>query len=227
LLERLRDGANALAWRDFFDCYWRTIYTFSKRCGGSDQTAEDVVQDVMLTLYEKRQVFRYDPSLGRFRNWLFTVVKNKVALRRRQQGPEKRPTGGEESDKVLTLPGGEEMPDAACEALFERALLLALLEVVRREVSPQTYQAFELTALHKLPAAEAAEITGITRNAVYLAHKRVLERLRELGASYRDGGQLDDRVKEALELYPSPAAERSLTARIETSLGARRGILHG
>ena len=227
LLERLRDGADALAWRDFFDRYWRTIYAFSKRCGGSDHTAEDVVQDVMLTLYERREVFRYDPALGRFRNWLFAVVRQKIALRRREQGREKRPIGGDDTDAGATPAASVEMPDVACEAAFEKALLLALLEAVRREVSPQTYQAFELTALHNLPGADVAEITGMTPNAVYLAHRRVLERLRELGASYREGGQLNDRVKEALEIYPSPATERSMTARIETSLGARRGGLHG
>jgi len=82
---------------------------------------------------------------------------------------------------------------------------------VRQEVAPETYQAFELVALEGLPAADAARLTGLSRNAVYLARKRILARLRELGESYRSEGQLLDRIKRALAAVPSVRVERSLT----------------
>jgi uncharacterized protein (DUF924 family) len=94
---------------------------------------------------------------------------------------------------------------------FEASLLNVLLDLVRREIAPETYRAFELVALAGVPAADAAQLTGLSRNAVYLARKRVLQRLRELGESYRSDGQLVDRVKQALASSPSAHVERSLT----------------
>jgi hypothetical protein len=38
LLERLRDGADALAWEEFFAHYWTTIYNFARHRGCSDGT---------------------------------------------------------------------------------------------------------------------------------------------------------------------------------------------
>ena len=83
LLVRLRDGADALAWSEFSDRYWRLIFSFARGRGCSDQTAEDVVQDVMLVVFKQREVFRYDRALGGFKAWLGTVVRNTVAQRRR------------------------------------------------------------------------------------------------------------------------------------------------
>lgn len=225
LLDRLRDGSDALAWREFFDRYWRGLYAFAKRRGASDHTAQDVVQEVMLTVFRQRHVFRYDPARGRFRNWLCTVASNALAAaRRRQHGQGQEALGleGGSEDPKLAVSGGE-APDAVWQDAFEKTLLVALLDVVRSEVEPATYQAFELTALHGLRGGETAKLTGLTRNAVYLARKRVLDRLRELGGTYREDGHLSRRVKEALELWPGPGIERGMTSRIETAMTATGG----
>jgi len=85
-------------------------------------------------------------------------------------------------------------------------------------MNPRTYQAFELFVLHDLPGAKAAEITGLTRNAVYQARKEVVRRLTQLGASYRDDGQLDRRIKAALQARPPASVERSMSTRIADNL---------
>ena len=68
LLGALRNGADALAWAEFSDRYWRLIFSFAKGHGCSDQTAEDVVQDVMLAVFKQREVFRYDPARGKIQD---------------------------------------------------------------------------------------------------------------------------------------------------------------
>ena len=178
--------------------YWPTIYGFARHRGCSLHTAEEVVQDVMLKVFRQRDVYRYDPTRGRFRDWLGTVVRNQVAEHRR------RPSigcaaGGEPNAGVLEPAGDEHGPDAAWETAFENSLLLALLDAVRRETNARTYLAFELVGLQGLPGGEAARITGLSRNAVYKAHQRVLQRLMELGAPYREDGRLTERLRQAIE----------------------------
>jgi DNA-directed RNA polymerase specialized sigma24 family protein len=143
-----------------------------------------------------------------------------VAKHRREPAQRVR-ARGVEPDVPVPEPIGDDGLDDLWDASFERSLLAALLDVVRREVAPETYQAFELLTLHELSGAEVASITGLTRNAVYLARKRVFKRLQQLGATYRDEGQLDDHVREALRSYPDADIERSLTNRLARTMRER------
>jgi RNA polymerase sigma factor (sigma-70 family) len=221
LLERLRDGADVLAWDEFFACYWPTIYGFARHRGCSEHTAEEIVQDVMLKIFQQRDVYQYDPTQGRFRDWLGMVVRNNVAEHRRRPGNRLRGAGGDSSVAPLDTIDDQEDGTTAWETAFENSLLLALLNTVRREMSARTYLAFELVGLEGLSGTEAAHMTGLSRNAVYKAHKRVLERLVELGVPYRQDGRLSRRIKEALELAASPAVQRSLTERIQRTMCSR------
>jgi RNA polymerase sigma-70 factor (ECF subfamily) len=220
LLERLRNGSAVLAWEEFFQRYGRAIYALARSRGCSAQTAEDVVQEVLLAIFEQHEVFEYDPSCGRFRDWLAAVVRNVVATRRRRPSQRVRGEGGD-SEMESEPEAAEASPEAGLEAAFERAMLAVLLAVVRQEVTPETYQAFELSVLHELPAREVAEITGLSRNAVYLARRRVLRRLRDLGAPYREDGQLGERVKEAWASLPDDLAHAAISARIERTMHSR------
>ncbi len=216
LLGRLRDGADPLAWDEFFGRYWRLIYGFAQHRGCSDHTAEEIVQEVMLKVFDQRDVFQYDPERGRFRDWLGRLVRNHVAEYRRKPAQRIRAQGD------LTEPPSDAAgPDEAWEKAFEESLLMALLEVVRREANPRDYLAFELFTLQELSGAEVARITGLTRNAVYKARKRVLQRLKTLSGSYPSDGQLGNRVKQALRSQPGPVVERSLTTRIEMTARSR------
>lgn len=214
LLERLHDGADPMAWNDFFDRYRPLVYCVARQRGCSPHTAEEVVQDVMLAVFERKAVFRHDPSRGRFRDWLGGVVRRKVRARRRAPAERCRGRGGNADGR----PEPEALhgrPDSAWQAAFEQAMLAFLLDVVRRETSPSTYQAFEVLALGQCSGAEAARITGLTRSAVYQAHKKVLRRLRELGAMYVDRGPPDEAIRAALEWRTQAAVDLSCRTRFD------------
>ncbi len=221
LIERLRDGSDPLAWDEFFARYWRLIYSAARARGCSPHTSEEVVQDVMLAVFESRDVFCYDPAKGRFRDWLCAVVRNKVAAIRRGPADRVRGAGGDGPPEIADAEADDGSADEAWEAAFEQTLLAVLLDTIRRRMNPRTYQAFELFTLGEMSGAEVARVTGLTRNAVYQARKTVLKRLSELGETYRDNGQLSARIKEALESVPDADVERSLTKRITQSMQSR------
>jgi len=213
LLERLHEGADPVAWDDFFHRYWPYIFSIARQRGCTEHTAEEIVQDVMLAIFEKKAVFCHDPSRGRFRDWLGGVVRNKVTLRRRSPDERCRATGGD--DALLEIESSGDASDAQLEAAFDQAMLAFLLDMVRAEVHPRTYQAFEALALGGCSGAEAARLTGLTPNAVYQARKNILRRLRELGAVYDRQGPPDEMIKAAMCARPSAVVERSLVTRIE------------
>ena len=221
LLERLRDASDPLAWDEFFGRYWPLIYASAKRRGCSDHTAEEIVQEVMLKVFEQKDLFQYDPARGRFRDWLGTLVRHGVADCRRRASKRARAHGGDSDLEAIEPKADDAPPDALWEAAFEEALLVVLLDVVRREMDPRAYLAFELFTLNDLPGAKVARYTGLSRNGVYRAHKRAVCRLRQLGAAYRNEGQLGERLKRALGSRPGAAVERSLNTRIEQTMRSR------
>ena len=160
---------------------------------------------------------------GRFRDWLGTVVRNLIAKYRRQPAQRIRGQGGD-SDEGFPEPAiSDGGPDDVWDAAYEQAMLAVLLDVVRREVTPDAYQAFELVAIRGLSGEQAAKITGISRNAVYLSRKRVFDRLCALGAPYRNNGQLHQRVKDMLAMRPKNDVERLMVTRLEQTMRSRRG----
>jgi len=218
MFERLRDGSDPMAWEEFFNRYWRLIFAFARRLGCSEHSSEEIVQDVMLAVFKQRAVFQYDPKKGRFRNWLCTIVRNLVEKHRGKGADRVRPTGDDFLAGALDGEASDDQPDAAVEEAFEKAMLVVLLNLVRQEVTPQTFQAFELTAMHGLSGAEVAEITGLRRDAVYAARSRVLARLRELGAAYRDEGHLSEQIKQACDSLPDAAGEALLATRVRETM---------
>ena len=109
------------------------------------------------------------PAAADFATGSAAVVRNLVAKHRRQPAQRIRGRGGEAGDDFAAAEADDGQPDALWETAYEQAMLAVLLDVVRREVAPQSYQAFELVVLRGLSGEQAATITGLSRNAVYLA----------------------------------------------------------
>jgi RNA polymerase sigma factor (sigma-70 family) len=212
LLERLNDGTDPMAWDDFFRRYWPFVFSIARQGACTQHTAEEIVQDVMLAVFEGKAVFRHDPSRGRFRDWLGGVVRNKIIARRRAPSERCRARGGAD---LPECEASTDAPDASWKAAFDQAMLTFLLDKVRSEFHPRTYQAFEAFAIGGCSGAEAARLTGLTRNAVYQARKNILKRLRELGALYGRQGPPDEMIRAAMHARPSAVVERSLATRIE------------
>ena len=79
LLMRLRQDDDALAWSQFVDIYGPLLYRFGRRRGLQDADAADLTQDVMREVARCIGRFEYDPSIGRFRDWLFLVAQRRLS----------------------------------------------------------------------------------------------------------------------------------------------------
>jgi RNA polymerase sigma-70 factor (ECF subfamily) len=177
LLARLRDGADAEAWREFDDRYRELLFAFARRRGLQPADAEDVAQDVLAAAHRAMPTFAYDPARGSFRGWLKTAaVRAVIKLRRGGRDALAHPT--EELD-----PGGGAAVDSAAEeawtAEWRRYHLRLATAKARREFRPETMRVFEAVALDRRPAADVAAAYGLSLDAVYQAKSRVTARIRE------------------------------------------------
>lgn len=70
--------------------HWRPIYVFARRSGLSPSDAEDATQEFFMEFLEREWLKQADPTRGRFRTFLFTLLKNFLSNRRRVANAAKR-----------------------------------------------------------------------------------------------------------------------------------------
>src|SRR5947207_641300 len=98
LLVRLRDPGDRAAWEDFVSLYGPLPYRFARKRGLQDADAADVTQNVLEAVAKSLRGFNYDPALGRFRSWLFEIVRRQLAKWQRTQTRHETAAGG--SDQI-------------------------------------------------------------------------------------------------------------------------------
>jgi RNA polymerase sigma-70 factor (ECF subfamily) len=179
LLVRLRDPADAAAWRTFVDVYAPAVFAFARRHGLQSADAADLTQDVCRNVSTAMRQKRFDPDRGRFRGWLFAVVRNQLKMFRRSES--RHPRGAE-----LSVDVAEAADDEAWDLECRRRLFAWACERVKPTVTPVTWTAFWRTAVDSLSAEAVASETGLTAAAVYLAKSRVLAKLRQVIAEVEE-----------------------------------------
>lgn len=182
LLERLRDPADDAAWNRFVRFYRPVIIAYARRCGCGEELAEEVLQESLIDLVPILRDFTYDRGRGRFRTFLYRLVRNRVrrAFRREQKRRSRRHDGrgpGEQGTSII-----EKLPEPRGEDVWEREwrerLLYEALRQLRQRVETRTFEAFRDHMIRERPVAEICEAYGYTANALYQIKYRVLKLLR-------------------------------------------------
>ena len=174
LLLRIRDPEDADSWNRFVDVYRPLILRYARKRGLQDADAADVAQDVLAQVSRAIRAFEYRPEVGRFRDWLGTVVRHRVHRFLRREANQPR---GAEGNWLDDLPATQQ--DSDWSVAFNAHVLNEALDRARPHFEASTWDAFRLAWLEQQPAATAAEKLGIPVAGVYLAKSRVLKRLRE------------------------------------------------
>jgi RNA polymerase sigma factor (sigma-70 family) len=179
LLVQLRDGTNHGAWQEFMRLYGPVVYGFARKRGLQDADAADLMQDVMRSVSTAIGRLEYDRSQGTFRGWLFTITRNRVfnfltARRNRPQG-----SGDTSMNQLLDAQPASSDGADVWEVEYQRRLAALAMERVKKEFQQNTWQAFWLTAVEGVSAADASSRIGMSTGAIYVAKSRVLARLKE------------------------------------------------
>ena len=92
LVDRLANWDDRQRWQEFFDTYWKLIYSAAGKSGLTDAEAQEVVQETIITVAKKIDKLRYDPSVGSFKGWLLQITRWRIAdqFRKREPGQAKR-----------------------------------------------------------------------------------------------------------------------------------------
>ena len=188
LLERARARDEA-AWRRLAELYEPVVLRWCRRADLDDTDAADVRQEVFLAVAARIGEFRRGEDGQTFRGWLRAIARNKIYDVWRKKPANHAPTGGSDAYEQLLEVRDRRRPDHGDAEFAEEAAILyrKALELVATDFQEVSWKAFWRVVIDGQPPAGVARDLQITRNAVYIAKCRVLQRLREEFRDLIDG----------------------------------------
>lgn len=177
LVDRLANWDDQRRWQEFFDTYWKLIYSAGRKSGLTDVEAQEVVQETVITVAKKIATLKYDPAIGSFKGWLLQITRWRIAdqFRKRQPGNQKRPRGDDER-LTATI---ERIPDhtidlaAVWESEWQENLFEAAMSRLKKKIDPKQFQIFDCYVRKEWPAQKVADQLRVNIGQVYLARHRV------------------------------------------------------
>jgi len=93
LIIQVKDPSNRIAWEEFSEVYRPVIYRIARTKGMQSADAQDLVQQVLISVADA--IGRWEPRGDdvRFRNWLSRITRNAI-LKSLTRGPLDRAVGG-------------------------------------------------------------------------------------------------------------------------------------
>ena len=180
LIDRLRNLEDQASWREFFNTYWKLIYSVALKAGLTEDEAEEVVQETVITVVKQIDSFAYDPNVSTFKHWLLHKTEWRIIDQIRKRPPDFLVRARRRADDTARTPTVERVPDPASLRLeavwdeeWEKNLIDAAMERIKSRVKVEHYQIFYLSAVKKMPARKVAELIGVNVAQVYLVKHRL------------------------------------------------------
>lgn len=179
LIDRICRGNDTAAWHRFAEVYTPLLRIWIARYEVQAADADDVIQEVLVTVANELPDFKHNQRRGAFRAWLRTILVHR--LQRHFDKKRRHPVALGDSKVLQRL---EELQDPTSELSstwdkeHDRHVLLHLLRLISPRFSESTVQAFRRTTIEAVEPEVVAADLGISLNAVMIAKCRVLKELR-------------------------------------------------
>lgn len=171
LVGRVSDGDHA-ALADLYDRHGTTVYSIALSVLKDPKSAEDVTQDVFVTLWT--QPDRYNPDIGRFAPWFYRVARNRsidiIRQRRREVMPD------EPAVFDLMLGASDDSPS---DDVVERSQADRVRSALR-ELPEEQRKLIELAYFSGLTQSQMSSELGIPLGTIKTRVRTGLRRLRDI-----------------------------------------------
>jgi RNA polymerase sigma factor (sigma-70 family) len=178
LLIRVKNQHDDQSWEDFVFYYKKFIYIICRRMGLKHHDSEEVVQKVLLKLWDKLPQFEYNKG-DRFRGWLCMVTGNTVKdfFRSHKRAEERKVKA---ADYDHWNPGLTTQPavDKLVTKEWENYISNMALENIRPKFSENVIDIF-LKSNQGKPVKELSAEIDVPVNTIYVYAKRVTAKLHE------------------------------------------------
>ena len=179
LIARLDNWEDQRTWDDFYQTYWRLIYSVAVKSGLRSDEAFDCVQETILSIAKQSKKKLYDPEQGSFKTWLMNMTRWRINDQFRKRKKDTAMAGGEWDDDRKTAvidrfedPKGD-LLGRLWDVEWKKNVADAALARVKAQVSPKQYQIFHYYVIKQWDATKVQEHLNVSMAQVYLAKHRV------------------------------------------------------
>lgn len=188
LLERARDHSESEPWERLASIYTPLLRVWMKKYELQDSDAEDLVQEVLMTVSRELPSFEHSGRTGAFRSWLRTVLVHRVKnfWKSRLRAPDAK-GGSSLLEQLQDLEDATSSVSRMWDIQHDEHVLARLLEQIRPRFQANTWEAFRRQMYRNEKGRDIAQELGISLKAVQLAKSRVLNALRVEAIGLVDG----------------------------------------
>jgi RNA polymerase sigma factor (sigma-70 family) len=183
LLVRVRNPADQAAWHEFVEIYWPVIHRLARRKGLQEADADDLAQQVLMSVAKAIEERPHDHGRAKFRTWLGQVVQN-AALNALSRTKPDRAAGGDGHAIHVENAAGPEPDSQRLQLELRREVFRWAARQIEREFQADTWQAFWQTAVEGRSCEDVAAELKKGVGTVYAARSRVMKRLQEKVKEY-------------------------------------------
>jgi len=162
------------AWEEFVKTYYPIIHNWVRKLIHSREDAEDKIQDIFLEIH--KSIIRFEHrGKGTFRKWLKTICFRKIIDYQRSLKTSITLDLDIALDKMEASEIGMEWDTNYVEKTTESAM-----NFVKMRFSKDDWDIFYRVFVKQEKASDVAQSLSITKNAVYVIHCRVKQKLIEV-----------------------------------------------
>ena len=179
LIARLDNWEDQKTWDEFYQTYWRLIYSVAIKAGLRPEEAFDCVQETILSIAKQSKKKLYDPEQGSFKTWLMNMTRWRINDQFRKRKKDTAMTGGDWEDERKTAvidriedPNGDVL-SRLWDVEWKKNVADAALARVKAQVSPKQYQIFDFYVIRQWDALKVQEKLNVSMAQIYLAKHRV------------------------------------------------------
>ncbi|MEO1616412.1 MAG: sigma-70 family RNA polymerase sigma factor [Planctomycetota bacterium] len=178
LLLQVQAGDDPKAWDEFAAVYRPIVYRLARRRGLQDADAEDLAQQVLVSIANSIEGWQKRDQSVRFRHWLRRVAKNAI-VNMLTRGPKEKAAGGTSVHEFLHQQGADENTLAQeLELEYRREIFFRAAAQIKSEITTDSWKVFELAVIEDIPIEQVAAKLGKSVGAAYAVRSRVMKHLR-------------------------------------------------
>ncbi len=161
----IRDRQDRAAFANLFDFYAPRLKAMIMRGGAGADQAEDVVQDVMLTVW--RKAAQFDPERAQVSAWIYRIARNRqVDILRKERRP------------VPEALKHEELPEADAGQALALEQEISQLKQALAQLKPDQREMIEKAYMGELSHREISRDSGVALGTIKSRIRLGLDRLR-------------------------------------------------
>ena len=174
LINKISNG-DEIGWQEFENTYRNLMLSVALKQGIPLADIDDIIQIVMLALFNNGNFNYSREKHGKFRTYLGGILRHKIydyfRKNKKEAGIE---SASANSEYVVTN------FETVYLAEYRQYILNAAIDELRQKVAPEYFEAFQLCVLQEYSDKKAAEILGEKSNTITVRKRRCKEILQKI-----------------------------------------------